>query len=224
MAATAAPGTPPIVLAYFAVLLAGLGALALPAAAQPAPSAREAAVLEARAGRVEAGIAALRRQLEAGSPDPLVAADLLTLLQQAGRPAEALAVARRSPLPLPDYALLAATRAARDARRWAEAERLAREGMRRFPSQSVFPVLLALIQADAGRPQAALATLRDPRALAAGPEEVARAEAFARTRLAEQEAAARDAPGKPPCASRGRAGQRRRSPPSAACWRSGLRT
>lgn len=191
-----ASGNLGIVRPWLVVLLAGIGALvppAGPAAAQAVPSAREAAVLEARAGDREAGIAALRRQLEAGSPDPLVAADLATLLQQEGRPAEALAVARRAPAPLPDYALLAATRAARDLRRWAEAERLAREGEHRFPEQSVWPVLRALIQADAGRPQQALATLRTPRAQAAGPEEIARAEAFARQRLAAERAAARDA-------------------------------
>lgn len=177
--------------------LSGIGAALLVAGiaqAQPATSPREAAVLEARAGRLDAGIAALRRQLDSGSTDPLVAADLLTLLQQAGRHAEALAVMRRAPAPLPDYALLAATRAARDLRRWPEAERLAREGQRRFPGQSVWPVLVALIEADAGRPEAALATLRTPAAQAAGPEEVARAEAFARERLAERQAAARDAP------------------------------
>jgi hypothetical protein len=76
-----------------AVVLVGL-VVAGGSAAQPATVAREQAVLEARAGQVDAAIGKLRAMLRAGTDDGLVAADLLTLLQQAGRPHEALAVLR----------------------------------------------------------------------------------------------------------------------------------
>ncbi len=75
---------------------------------------------------------------------------------------------------------MAATRAARDAREWGEAERLARLGLARFPAETVWPVLLALVQVDAGRPEAALATLATPAALRAEAGERGRADAYAR--------------------------------------------
>jgi biofilm PGA synthesis protein PgaA len=176
------------------LLLAALSA-ASGARAQTAGSEREAAVLEARAGRTEAAIVTLRGLFEAGSTDPLTGPDLLTLLQQNGRPEEALAVlARLGTAPLPSYAQLAATRAARDARRWAQAEALARQGLGRFPEETVWPILLALILTDAGRPAESLAVLRTPRALAAPAAERATAEAYARARIAAAAAAAVDAP------------------------------
>ena len=175
------------------VLLAGL---LLPGAvcAQASVSAREAAVLEARAGRPEAAIAALRRLFEANDADPLVGPDLLTLLQQNGRPREALDVlARLGPAPLPSYALLAATRAARDTQRWTQAETLARQGMDRFAEETVWPILLALILTDAGRPAESLALLRTPRALAAPATERTNAEAYATARIAAAANAPREA-------------------------------
>ncbi|MBM3649566.1 MAG: hypothetical protein FJX11_17440, partial [Alphaproteobacteria bacterium] len=80
--------------------------------AQTATQQREAAVLKARAGHMAEAQAALRALLAAGVDDGLVAMDLATLLQQDGKPAEAIAVfeAAAKPEP-PDYALLAATRA-----------------------------------------------------------------------------------------------------------------
>ncbi len=163
-----------------------LVSLALPAFAQ---SPREAAVLEARAGRPDAAITRLRAMLDAGTPDPLVGADLLTLLQQNGRPAEALAVLRRlNAASLPSYALLAPTRAARDERRWSQAESLARQGQARFPREEVWPILLALILTDAGRVAEAEAVLATPRARAADAREQASAAAYLRQRQAGQAA------------------------------------
>nr|WP_249732018.1 poly-beta-1,6 N-acetyl-D-glucosamine export porin PgaA [Roseococcus sp. SDR] len=127
--------------------------------------------------------------LEAGATDPLVAADLLTLLQQQGRAAEAVAVLRRTnAATLPSYALLAATRAARDARRWSEAEALARQGLARFPREEVWPILLALILTDAGRVAEAEAVLATPRARAADAREQANAAAYLRQRQGSQAA------------------------------------
>ena len=80
---------------------------------------REAAVLQARAGQLEPAIATLRAMLAAGEDDGLVAMDLTALLQQAHRPAEAIAVFEQAAVAEPpDYALLAATRAYRDVRRY----------------------------------------------------------------------------------------------------------
>src|SRR4029077_4387819 len=106
---------------------------------------REAAVLQARAGQLEPAIAALRAMLAAGEDDGLVAMDLSALLQQAHRPGDAIAVFEKAAVAAPpDYALLAATRAYRDVRRYRDAEKLARQGLKRFPDQTVWPSLLAL--------------------------------------------------------------------------------
>lgn len=147
---------------------------------------REAAVLKARAGQMAAAQADLRALLAAGIDDGLVAMDLATLLQQDGKPAEAVDVfikaARSDP---PDYALLAVTRANRDLRRYDEAARLAREGMRLFPDQSVWPLLLSLVLSDAGNTTEALAVLKQPAALQAPPVERLLAQAYAYRRAGE---------------------------------------
>ena len=112
------------------VVLLGAGS----GAAQTATQQREAAVLKARAGNAAEAHAALRAMLAAGTDDGLVAMDLTTLLQQDGKASEAVAVFEKAARPdPPDYALLAATRAYRDLRRYADAARLARQGMQRFP-------------------------------------------------------------------------------------------
>src|SRR5262245_55684619 len=73
--------------------------------AASAMSAREAAVLEARAGNLEAAIAALRRLLDQGSQDPLVAMDLAVLLHQAGQAQAATDVFERARMANPpEYA------------------------------------------------------------------------------------------------------------------------
>ncbi|CAN5441831.1 poly-beta-1,6 N-acetyl-D-glucosamine export porin PgaA [soil metagenome] len=106
------------------------------------------------------GIAALRGLLAAGAEDGAVAFDLVTLLQRAGRSAEAADLFIRTDISkAPDYALLAGFHANRDAKRQAEAERLARLGMVRFPGDPAWRTRLALALTDAGRPQEAIQLL-----------------------------------------------------------------
>jgi biofilm PGA synthesis protein PgaA len=148
--------------------------------AQTITERREAAVLQARAGKLESAIAALRAMLAAGEDDGLVAMDLAALLQQAHRPGDAIAVFQQAAVAdPPDYALLAVARAYRDAHRYADAERLARQGLKRFPDQTTWPLLLALVLTDAGRPKEALEVLGQPEAQRAPPVERLLAEGYA---------------------------------------------
>ncbi len=138
------------------MLLPGVGA---------AQSPREAAVLRFRAGDRDAALADLRAQLAAGSTDPALVPDLVTLLQQAGHSADAVALWEHArPNDPPDYALAAMVRAYRDQRRFDQAVALARDGLRRFPSDPVWPLLLGLALADDGRGDDALAVLAGPAA------------------------------------------------------------
>ena len=148
--------------------------------AQTATQQREAAVLKARAGNAAEAQAALRAMLAAGTDDGLVAMDLTTLLQQDGKSSEAVAVFEKAARPdPPDYALLAATRAYRDLRRYADAARLARQGMQRFPNDTVWPLILSLVLSDEGNSAEALAILRQPAAQRAPAVERLLAEAYA---------------------------------------------
>lgn len=148
--------------------------------AQTATEQREAAVLKARAGHMAEAQADLRAMLAKGTDDGLVAMDLVTLLQQDGKAAEAVEVFEKAARPdPPDYALLAATRANRDLRRYGDAARLARQGLQRFPGESVWPLLLSLVLSDDGKSAEALAVLRLPAAQAAPPVERLMAEAYA---------------------------------------------
>src|SRR6478735_6494870 len=67
----------------------------------------------------------------------------------------------QQPAPQSLAELLTATRQARDARRFDEAEQLARQGMARF-EDPVWPITLALILADERRSNEALAILAAP--------------------------------------------------------------
>lgn len=148
--------------------------------AQSATERREAAVLKARAGQMAAAQADLRALLAAGIDDGLVAMDLATLLQQDGKAAEAVSVFERAGrADPPDYAMLAVTRAYRDLRRYDDAARLAREGMRRFPTEPVWALLLSLALSDAGKTTEALDVLRQPIAMRAQPVERLLAQAYA---------------------------------------------
>ena len=148
--------------------------------AQTATQQREAAVLKARAGNMAEAQAALRAMLAAGTDDGLVAMDLTTLLQQDGKSSEAVAVFEKAARPdPPDYALLAATRAYRDLRRYADAARLARQGMQRFPNDTVWPLILSLVLSDEGNSAEALAILRQPAAQRAPAVERLLTEAYA---------------------------------------------
>ena len=167
------------VIAGWLLIVGVIGAEAEPVLAQ-ITERREAAVLQARAGQLEPAIAALRAMLAAGEDDGLVAMDLSALLQQAHRPGEAIAVFEKAAVAdSPDYALLAATRAYRDVHRYRDAEKLARQGLKRFPDQTVWPLLLALVLTDAGRPKEALEVLSRPEAQRAPPAERLLAEGYA---------------------------------------------
>ena len=124
--------------------------------------------------------AALRAMLAAGTDDGLVAMDLTTLLQQDGKSAEAIAVFEKAARPdPPDYALLAATRAYRNLSRYDDAARVARQGLQRFPNDTVWPLILSLVLSDDGKAAEALAILRQPAAQRAPPVERLLAEAYA---------------------------------------------
>ncbi len=134
--------------------------LAQPLQAQTVTESREAAVRQARAGDLSGAIVALQRLLASKADDGRVAYDLVTLLQQADRSAEAADLfARTAKADAPDYALMAAARANRSLKRYGEAERLARQGMARFPGDPFWRTFLALVLTDADRPQDAIALL-----------------------------------------------------------------
>jgi biofilm PGA synthesis protein PgaA len=140
-----------------------LAILILTTASAPAASPREAAVLLARNGHVDQAIERLRVLLASGITDPIVPLDLAVLLQQAGKSADAVEVYQHAhPVQPPSYALLAVTRAYRDLKQFDRAAEFARSGMQRFPTETVWPILLALILADQGKAWEALATLDTP--------------------------------------------------------------
>ena len=163
---------------FFLTFAAGNGPA--PAAAQTITEQREASVRKFRAGHTEEALGELRAMLAAGREDGFVAMDLETLLQQDGKPQEAVTVFETAARPdPPSYALLAATRAYRDLRRFDDAARLAREGLRRFPAEPIWPLTLSLAASDAGRPEDAFAALRLPAAANAPRVEWLLAEAYA---------------------------------------------
>jgi hypothetical protein len=119
--------------------------------AQTASQQREAAVPEG-AGRPDGrSQAALRAMLSVGRrrrPGRDGSRDAAAAGPQGGR---AVAVFEQAAKPdPPDYALLARTRAYRDLGRYDDAARLARDGARRFPGDTVWPLLLSLVLSDAG--------------------------------------------------------------------------
>ena len=99
--------------------------------------------------------ATLRALLAAGTDDGFVAMDLVTLLQQDGKSAEAAALfASTAKVDPPAYALLAAVRANQAIGHHDEARRLAREGARRFPADPAWARLQASSPVE--RPAAAV--------------------------------------------------------------------
>ena len=108
---------------------------------------------------------------------------LAALLQQARRPSEAIAVFEQAAVAdPPDYALLAATRAYRDVHR-NRVRKAGAPGPQRFPDQTEWPLLLALVLTDAGRPKEALEILGRPETL-----ERHLAEGYARRRAGDHKA------------------------------------
>lgn len=112
------------------------------AQAQTATDLRENAVRVARSGKMAEAQATLRALLVTGPDDGLVAMDLVTLLEQDGKPLEAASIFTRANKPdAPAYALQAAVRANQALGRPDEAKRLLSEGTRRFPDDPAWAVL-----------------------------------------------------------------------------------
>src|SRR4051812_26173484 len=134
----------------FAILIS-----AAPARAQT----REEAVSQAREGHTEEAIAALRKLLEENPNDSPVAFDLAVVLTWARRPREATDAFERAKADPPEYALGPIVRAYRDQKRFAEAERWAREAGKRYPDNSTWEKMLGLVLADQGHTKEATALL-----------------------------------------------------------------
>ncbi len=123
------------------VLLASC-AIAGTVQAQTATDLRENAVWQARAGKMAEAQNTLRALLVSGPDDGLVAMDLVTLLEQDGKPLEAAVIFKRADkTDAPAYALQAAVRANQALGRHDEARRLLSEGTRRFPGDPVWAEL-----------------------------------------------------------------------------------
>ena len=123
------------------VLLAS-SAIAGTVQAQTATDLRENAVWQARAGKMAEAQNTLRALLVSGPDDGLVAMDLVTLLEQDGKPLEAAVIfTRANKSDAPAYAVQAAVRANQALGRDDEARRLLSEGTRRFPGDPVWAEL-----------------------------------------------------------------------------------
>ena len=122
--------------------------LALPTAKLHGQS-REEAVRAAREGRTDEAIRELQNIVASNSTDTAAALDLATILTWAKRPRDATDVFERTAaVEPPEYVVLAMTRAYRDQQRFVLAQQLAQEGLRRFPQQSIWTVLNALLAGD----------------------------------------------------------------------------
>lgn len=110
--------------------------------AQTATDLRENAVWLARSGKMAEAQNTLRALMVSGPDDGLVAMDLVTLLEQDGKPLEAAVIfTRADKADAPAYALQAAVRANQTLGRHDEARRLLSEGTRRFPGDPVWAEL-----------------------------------------------------------------------------------
>jgi poly-beta-1,6 N-acetyl-D-glucosamine export porin PgaA len=111
-----------------------------------AAQTREEAVKAAREGRLDEGISTLRSLIANGDTSSETAYDLALVLTWAKRPKEATDVFERiGAIDSPDFILMAITRAYWDQRRYADAERLARRGLKASPKNSDWVKLLGLI-------------------------------------------------------------------------------
>lgn len=136
------------------LLLLATGAMAGAVQAQSATDLRENAVRQARVGKMSEAQASLRALLVTGPDDGLVAMDLVTLLEQDGKPLEAAVIFTRAAKPdAPDYALQAAVRANQSIGNGDEARRLLAEGKRRFPNDGTWADLEKRPVATTGTPR-----------------------------------------------------------------------
>jgi biofilm PGA synthesis protein PgaA len=127
-----------------------LTSLALMALAKTAlAQTREQAVAAARDGRLEEAISTLRALIAAGDTSPGTAYDLAVILSRAKRPQEATDLFERTDTPnVPEYVLLAMTRAYWDQRDYPQAENLARRGLASFPANKDWIKLSGLIPGE----------------------------------------------------------------------------
>jgi biofilm PGA synthesis protein PgaA len=127
------------------------GALLLVLAAISMAQTREDAVASARAGRLEESISALRSLIEGGDSSLETAYDLAVILTWAKRPREATDVFEHvdPEADVPEYVLLAMTRAYWDQHRYEAALRLARRGRGAFPANREWAKLEGLISGEA---------------------------------------------------------------------------
>lgn len=187
------PGLSILVPAALALCLASLAQspFAPGLAAVTAPvAAREAAVIQAREGRFEASITALQALLAAAPGDRALRADLVTVLEWAGRPEEAVAAAAGlEPATLPDYALLAWARALRATGDAAATAALLEPLLTRQRGNPDIGVLYALALSDLGRNDEAAAHLAQLRQDMPGSVEAAAAAAYIERRLGRPGAA-----------------------------------
>lgn len=120
----------------------------LPMTRAPGQS-REDAVRAARDGHTDDAIRTLQTIVANNRSDTGAALDLAVILSWAKRPREATDVFERTPVTqIPEYVLLAMTRAYRDQQRFGIAQGLAHEGLRRFPEQKTWTLLNVLLEGD----------------------------------------------------------------------------
>jgi biofilm PGA synthesis protein PgaA len=137
-----------------------LAAVMVMAPAVASPQTREEAVALARDGKTREAIAALRKLLAENPSDQLVAFDLAVILTWASRSREATDTFEEAGgAEPPEYVLGPVIRAYRDQKRFAEAERWAREAVQHYSSDATWKKLLALVLADRGRTKEAIETL-----------------------------------------------------------------
>jgi biofilm PGA synthesis protein PgaA len=110
---------------------------------------RDEAVRKAREGKTEEAIVELRQIIASNPDDKEAAMDLAVVLTWAQRPREATDTFERSGVSEPpEFVLLAMARAYRDQQRFAEAQRLTREGLSRFPEAQSFALMDDLLAGD----------------------------------------------------------------------------
>jgi biofilm PGA synthesis protein PgaA len=129
-----------------------LGAVLAPRTARAQNAERAEAVQWARDGDYDRAITRLRELRVMYPDDAPIAADLAVILQWAGHDREALEVFDAlGPEAAPDYALIAAARAARATGDLGRAERYLLRGAERFPDDAPWDLLRALVYVDGGR-------------------------------------------------------------------------
>jgi biofilm PGA synthesis protein PgaA len=119
-------------------------------------AAHDRAVALARSGDTAAALAILEALAKKHPGDLGVMRDEMVIFGWAGRPADVIRIFERLPHGEPDYVLASAARAYRDLKRFADALKLYREGISRFPANADFAAGEILVLTDMGNAKAAL--------------------------------------------------------------------